>query len=258
MNKTHSKELADSFEKDGYIHLKQYLSPNSLTQCREAIEGAVAQLETESGLNAEGLVFHSNLYRHSEALAQWLASAPLSNLLELLAKEAVWVRWDQQITKQPGGVVFPWHRDNAYNKLKAEHFQCWIPLTEMTPENGALWLQPGSHRWDASEHRKEENHWVADCDESQAICVHAQPGDLVLFSSKLFHKTGINQTKNPRIAYVAEYMRQSDFDPGVSAPYLFVSNQHPHWVQKHPKRGRLWRPSNAVITGTDIESKRRV
>jgi len=258
MNSKQGSEWQASFQKNGFIILRNYLGREELEVYGRCIEEAIALLEKESGLNAEGLVFHSNLFRLNNELAQQLSVEKISGLIETVAQAPVWIRWDQQITKMPGGVEFPWHRDNAYNKLKAEHFQCWIPLSDMTPENGALWLLPGSHLWEESEHLKKENHWVADLDDKDAICLEAQPGDLVLFSSKLFHKTGINRTDGPRVAYVVEYMKQKDFDPGVEAPYLFIEGYLPKWIQKHPNRSRFWKPNKVVISGKDIGSRRKV
>lgn len=258
MSKLDAAQLSALFERQGFIILRNYLSTGEVAGYRTAIDDAVMQLHTESGLNADGLVFHSNLFRLSAALAQSIAAPKIASVVEAVSGAPLWVRWDQQISKHPGGVVFPWHRDNAYNKLKAEHFQCWIPLTEMTPENGALWLQPGSHRWEETEHHKKDNHWVASCDDAKAICLEASPGDLVLFSSRLFHKTGVNTSQQPRIAYVVEYMKQVDFDPGIEAPYLFIDNHLPRWLSKHPYKGPFWRPSKGIISGKDLHSKRKV
>lgn len=258
MSSKQGSDWVASFQKNGFIILRNYLDREELELYQQGIKEAIALLEKESGLNAEGLIFHSNLFRLNQALAHGLCAEKIASVIETVANASVWIRWDQQITKMPGGVEFPWHRDNAYNKLRAEHFQCWIPLSSMTPENGALWLQPGSHLWEESEHLKKDNHWVADLSDADSICLEAEPGDLVLFSSKLFHKTGINQTDSPRVAYVVEYMKQRDFDPGVEAPYLFVEDHLPKWVPKHPERGRFWKPTKAVISGKDIDSKRKV
>ena len=143
------------------------------------------------------------------------------------------------ITKSPGGSPFPWHRDNAYNRLKKEHFQFWIALTDMNKENGGLWLIPKSHLEPKIKHTRDKSHWKVDIDSSDSMCIIAKPGDVLLFSSRLLHKTEVNHSKEDRTAYVVEYMSQKDVDPLVGAPYLFIKNGSPLLLQKHPKSNFL-------------------
>lgn len=135
-----------------------------------------------------------------------------------------WLRWDQTIEKQPGGAAFPWHQDNGYNGLLDQHYQFWIALTPMTKENGGLWLQPGSHRRGVVRHTFQGSHAFHGGDESQAVFVPAAPGDALIFSSLMLHKTDANTTQDQsRLAYVTEFMRCGDVDPFLEPPYLVVA-----------------------------------
>jgi len=247
----------EKFRNEGFVLIEGLLSSSEIEDLKSQIADAVGKLKEESSLNAEGLVFHSNLFRYNEQLSQWLCSQKIAGEVESLVNAKLWIRWDQQISKMPGGVVFPWHRDNAYNKLKAEHYQLWLPLTEMTEQNGALWLIPRSHKMPRMHHEKIGPHWVTEGDDSKAICVEAKPGDLVVFSSWLLHKTGVNQTQGPRISYVVEYMKQENIDPGIEAPFLFVQNHQPVWKDRHPRDG-FWKRRKALVSGSAVNREREV
>jgi ectoine hydroxylase-related dioxygenase (phytanoyl-CoA dioxygenase family) len=136
-----------------------------------------------------------------------------------------WVRWDQAVEKGPHSGVFPWHQDNGYNNLYDEHYQLWIALSEMTPENGGLWVVPGSHRKKIP-HRRIGKHMEAegsaryDAPDADKVFIKAEQGDVVLFSSLMLHKTYENVTTAARWAYVAEYMRSDCYDPTVAKPYF--------------------------------------
>lgn len=231
-----SLELQNEFEEKGYVKISGFLSDLELHNLKGSIADAQNKVQKESGLNQKGLVFHSNLFHHSEEIRSFIAQEKVSSIIEGFAKSKIWVRWDQTITKAPGGNPFPWHRDNAYNTLKAEHFQLWIALTPMNEQNGGLWLIKGSHKWPKLKHEKHLNHWEVDLlnVEHEAHVINANPGDIVVFSSRMLHKTEVNSSNTDRTAYVVEFMQQNHFDPKVEAPYLFIENGKPKVLKKHP------------------------
>ena len=241
-------DLKTNFDREGYCFLQGLLSSQELQDLRLHLDQAKSSLQKRSNLNTEGMTFSSNLYRESEALAALCCAPRLDQFLQQIAEQKVWIRWDQMIDKQPGGKEFPWHRDNAYNQLKRPHFQLWIALTEMNKNNGGIWIIPGSHSWDAIQHEKIHNHWTAqDIATDQAKCIIAQPGDAILFSSMMLHKTEQNRTQGIRSSYVVEYMRQQDFDPHIASPYLFLDNG-PNWKKRHPSKKVIFKTRSLIPT----------
>lgn len=250
-------EQQQEFERNGYIFFPGFLSKSQLVDLQKDIALAQGQITQSSGLNNTGLTFHSNLFRQSAALANFVASDKITRIIEWVCGNKLWVRWDQTITKAPGGHTFPWHRDNAYNKLMVEHYQFWIALTPMNEQNGGLWIVPGSHKKPAIKHLRNENHWEAENVNEKGQCVIANAGDAMLFSSKLLHKTDINHSQEDRTAYVIEYMKTTDFDPGVAVPYLFVENGQALWRKKHPQN--TWLKSlRGKMAGTQMSEVRSV
>ena len=158
MNETNV--LKSEFEHKGYIKLPKYFSDEEITELQEEIIKAAGLLEKKSGLNKDNMIFHSNVFLRSQYLQEFVSREKIIRTIQDVMGTDFWVRWDQCVAKAPGGAAFPWHQDNAYNRLHDEHFQFWIGITEMTEENGGLWLQPGSHRLGLLPHEMRENHQV--------------------------------------------------------------------------------------------------
>ena len=55
------------------------------------------------------------------------------------------------------------------------------------------------------------------------VPISAMPGDAVLFSSLILHRTKPNLSNIPRLAYVIEYMSTETYDPYLEAPYFMIA-----------------------------------
>ncbi|MDJ0556392.1 MAG: phytanoyl-CoA dioxygenase family protein, partial [Microcoleaceae cyanobacterium MO_207.B10] len=220
-NKNQENNLRKQFEKEGYIVVKNFFSEKEMTTLMNDIKSAKSR-NGVSGIDRDALTFYSSLFFHSKPIQSFISQQRIIDLLTPIIGSDIWVRWDQAVVKDSGAGIFPWHQDNAYSDLKDGYYQLWIAITEMSPDNGGLWLVPGSHK-QLLPHRKTGNHleWEGSCE--NAVFIAAEPGDVVLFSSFMLHKTNPNMTKNPRWAYVIEYMSVEHFDPGVEPPYFIIS-----------------------------------
>jgi ectoine hydroxylase-related dioxygenase (phytanoyl-CoA dioxygenase family) len=213
---------------------------------REAQEAS----KQSSHLDRNGLSFKHNVFKHSQKLRDFVASEKVVHLLRDIIGPDFWIRWDQTVEKQPGGAPFPWHQDNGYNGLSEGHFQLWVAVSKMTKENGGLWVQRGSHVHGKLPHSKIGTHVFNPGNEADAVFIDAEPGDAVVFSSFLLHKTEANTTQAPRLAYVVEYMKLGDFDPSIDAPYFVVARHgepaprfeqfFPHRLKNQLKRFKLF------------------
>jgi ectoine hydroxylase-related dioxygenase (phytanoyl-CoA dioxygenase family) len=233
------------FDRDGFTIARGFLDARECDRLLRDLREAQA-LVRASRLDRTGLSFRHNLFRASPALREFISQPRVVHLLRDIVGPDFWVRWDQSIEKVPGGDEFPWHQDNGYNGLKDGHFQFWVALSEMTPENGGLWLQRGSHRFGNRPHHLVENHLVCPGDPETAVFVPAEPGDVLVFSSFMLHRTSPNVSEKSRLAYVVEYMSLDHFDPFVERPYFVVARggePRPGFVNFY--RGRL-NPANQL------------
>lgn len=115
-------------------------------------------------------------------------------LLERLIGEPADLFQDQALLKPPMiGREKPWHQDNAYFNLPAETqvVGVWIALDEATPENGCMYLIPGSHGAGPVVHFKRRDWQICDTDvaTTQAVVAPLKPGGMLVFHGLLHHGT---------------------------------------------------------------------
>ncbi len=216
-----AQTLKDEFDERGFVTARGFFSKAEMLDLIEEIKTAKTR-NGVSGLNRGALVFYSNVFFYSPKLQSFLAHPRVVDLLAKIIGPNFWVRWDQAVAKGNGAGTFAWHQDNGYSRLKDVHYQLWIALTDMTPDNGGLWLQPGSHK-QLLPHREVKNHMEVVGVPESPVFVAAKAGDVVVFSSLTLHSTSPNITPDTRWAYVAEYMSTEHFDPGIEPPYFMVA-----------------------------------
>lgn len=116
------------------------------------------------------------------------------------------------IYKPPGveSSVHPFHQDAAYFTFSPQD-RClgvWIPLDPVSEANGSLCVVPGSHRSEVRqlEFRDDVNFGALASQGTEgnedirkkAVTLELSPGDCVLFSTRLLHRTGGNTTTGHR------------------------------------------------------------
>lgn len=135
-----------------------------------------------------------------EAMAQLLGAAVLDQLI------------NQAHIKHPGdGVQFAWHQDSYHRRYGSELFddvngcgsfvQALTAVDSMGPENGGLYILPGSHRKGhipTSDGRLP----VGSYDPADAIPVCLAPGDTLLLSPFTIHGSAPNVGRTPRRVFI--------------------------------------------------------
>jgi ectoine hydroxylase-related dioxygenase (phytanoyl-CoA dioxygenase family) len=111
------------------------------------------------------------------------------------------------------GAETPWHQDAAYwsPDLRYRSISIWVPLQEVTPENGCMEFVPGSHRLDVVAHRSmnddprihalelvpAEKHRT-----SVSVRCPLPPGGATIHGPYMLHHTGPNRSRTPRRALI--------------------------------------------------------
>jgi hypothetical protein len=232
----HRKE----FLEEGFTRVPGFFTKEEMDSLILDIQTADPKQHQPSGLNVGELVFYDNLFSNSARIRNFISQPRLVDFLKTVIGPDFWVRWDQAVFKGPGGGEFPWHQDNAYNRLRDEHFQLWIALSKMNAERGGLWLVPGSHKKGRLPHVRIGRHQAFTGSTENSICIEAEIGDVVLFSSLMLHYTSPNVSTEDRWAYVVEYMSLDHHDPYMKPPFFVVARNgesRPGFV-RFP-RGRL-------------------
>lgn len=116
------------------------------------------------------------------------------------------------IYKPPGleQSVHPFHQDAVYFPFTPQDLCCgvWIPLDRVNEANGTLSIVPGSHTAEIRPHQVLEGinfgalaaQGVEDDERfhAEAIALELEPGDCLLFNTRLFHRSGGNRTQGHR------------------------------------------------------------
>jgi phytanoyl-CoA hydroxylase len=101
---------------------------------------------------------------------------------------------DQALLKPPLiGREKPWHQDNAYFNVPPETtvVGVWIALDAAMPENGCMYVIPGSHRAGPAIHFKRRDWQICDTDVAadDAWTIPLAPGGCLIFHGLIQHGT---------------------------------------------------------------------
>lgn len=140
----------------------------------------------------ESRVLSRLLDRSSEVAAQLLGFEP--------GRVSVAARF---FFKPADGCGIPWHQDSAYvSEDVRARLNLWVPLDSVHADNGCLRFLPGTHREGAVPHElyqpDPETWYVPDVDESRAVELPLDPGDVSAHDWNVIHSSTPNRTDEPR------------------------------------------------------------
>jgi non-haem Fe2+, alpha-ketoglutarate-dependent halogenase len=116
-----------------------------------------------------------------------------------------------------------WHQDSTYWGLEPPDIvTAWVALSDSTHENGAMRVIPGTHKLDQAPHHdtyaadnllSRGQEIMVDVDESKAVELPLQAGEMSLHHVRLIHGSEPNPSATRRIGfavrYVPTYVRQT-------------------------------------------------
>ena len=109
-----------------------------------------------------------------------------------------------------------WHQDSVYSGWHlTPSTSAWIALTASHRANGCMRVIPGSHKQGLVSHVniRDDSNLVArgervetGVDESQAVDVELQPGEMSLHHSTIIHGSNANTSDEPRIGFIVRFV----------------------------------------------------
>ena len=230
----------DKFDENGFAVLKNHLPKDILQQFNSEFKSLLSSYLKKTGqkikdINSEH--FHSDAilileeYDHSFVAEVYDAIFQTPSFLQLVScKEMVnpvrkilskknialygytnRCRIDPPVDNRR---TYGWHQEVFYTIPKSELLQTWGPLIHPTTvENGTLTLALGSHKEGVAKQTwKEEKgravQIIVDDDiveKYEPVTLEMSVGDQLIFSPKLFHKSGNNVSPNVRFSFVGQY-----------------------------------------------------
>jgi ectoine hydroxylase-related dioxygenase (phytanoyl-CoA dioxygenase family) len=141
-----TQEQIDFFQLNGYIKIKNVLSPELVQYMNEVITAEIDKLNIptiaieQRDTYGKAFLQIMNIWRKSEPVKEIVFSKRLAKIAaELMCVNGVRMYHDQALFKEPGGGFTPWHADQYYWPLSTEKtVTVWIPLQKTGLELGPL------------------------------------------------------------------------------------------------------------------------
>lgn len=233
-----SPEQINFFRENGFIKLKQALSPEVIHYMNETISTEVVRLNTQylpiEQRDTYGKAFLQimNIWTRSATVKEIVFSKRLAKIAtDLMGVKGVRMYHDQALFKEPGGGHTPWHADQYYWPLSNDNtITAWIPLQETGLELGPL-------EFSAKSQQLQEGRTLKISDDSEALIQKkltlndfkkvVEPfdlGEVSFHNGWVFHRAGANNTNRMRKVMTVIYM---DKDMRLKEPEN--ENQQADW-----------------------------
>jgi ectoine hydroxylase-related dioxygenase (phytanoyl-CoA dioxygenase family) len=221
-----SSQYTAMFERDGYILVPHVFSREQVAEFKQEIKrvlDAARQEAIDAGRPAHRVGHHGvfvGLAARSPLFREAIADERLANLLEAVIGPNVEFLSDKVVFKNHDeDFGTPWHQDWSY-WYGSHKVSVWIPLDDVTPENGCLRLVPGSHRAAINHNGKVEddhgfNHRI-DADQIPADTVVTAPleaGGALIFHDLTLHASHDNTSGKERWVWIPTYRDARAEDP---------------------------------------------
>jgi len=207
-----SEAQVERFRRDGYLFPIRATTEEQALSYRRKLEA----VETDMGGKLTGAVRHK-----PHLLFTWLDqivhNARILDAVEDLLGPNLLCWASSFFTKEARDPAFvSWHQDSTYWGLsEPDVVTAWVALTPSTVANGCMRVIPGSHKLDQLPHvdthaklnmlsRGQEIQVTVD--ESQAVDVELQPGEISLHHVRLIHGSPPNPSDDRRIGFAVRYV----------------------------------------------------
>ncbi|MGA0556302.1 phytanoyl-CoA dioxygenase family protein [Larkinella sp. VNQ87] len=210
------------YRRNGYVKLKNVLSPEVLEYYGTIISDLVIRLNTLTKPMEERTTYERaflqimNLWREDETAREFVFSRRLAKIAaDLMGVDGVRLYHDQALYKEPSGGITPWHADQFYWPLASPNtVTVWIPLQETPMEMGPLAFAEQSQNVEIGRN-------VEISDESEKLLAEElarqnftindtsfELGEVSYHAGWTFHRAGPNTSNAPRKVMTMIYMDQ--------------------------------------------------
>ena len=236
MTKMLSEAERARYARDGFVAPIRVMSTGEALACRRALEDAERRFGPMHYVTKPHL-----LLGLADALVH--QGALLDAVEDIIGPDIL--LWDCTfIIKEPRDLKFvSWHQDLTYWGLQPDEVvSVWLALSAATPGSGCMRMIPGSHKQGMVAHEgtfsdrnilSRGQTIVVPIDESDAVDVELQPGEMSLHHGWVFHASHPNSSNDRRIGFnmnlAAPVVRQTLFE-GDSAMLLRGRDDYGHFT----------------------------
>jgi ectoine hydroxylase-related dioxygenase (phytanoyl-CoA dioxygenase family) len=274
MPKMLSRAQIEQYHEQGFLSPIRVMSTESAAEYRGRLEA----FEASSGGPLGGDLRHK-----SHLLFTWLAELVrhdkiLDAVEDLYGPDLLCWSTNFFIKEKANPAFVSWHQDSTYWGLsRPDVVSAWIAFTPAHSGNGAMQVIPGTHKADQIPHRDTfDKHNLltrgqevaVDVDESKAVTITLEPGEMSLHHVRLVHGSPPNTSDDRRIGFAIRYVPTSVSQiAGADSATLVRGTDRFHHFELEPRPERDLDPAlvalhkeittrNAQILyrGTDVKS----
>ena len=207
---------ADSFARDGFVHVRGLLGRDEAAALREESHLVLARLDGAADATWASarqlaampgdlaLTHCHDVQLYSAAFTRLLVDERFTSIAAaVVGSPDVRLHHTKLFVKPPErGAPFPLHQDHPYLPFARHRVAAAIFHFDDAPEEkGCLRLLPGSHRHGPLRHERLDGGWHLPLDSwplERAVPVPARAGDVVFFSYLTVHGSGPNRSDESR------------------------------------------------------------
>ena len=236
MNPTNTTELLASYERDGVVRIRQFLSADEIAAVRAELDRYIRDDLSTLPVDARTLEKDEktvrNLWRlekYNSFFRQLGERADIQSLVAPLVHGEPLLAGVETFNKPARiGSGVPYHQDNAYFcQTPPDMLTVWIAIDEVTEANGPVFFVKGSHQ-DGMQPTKPSGVRGNSIGmaEPSAVPVHEQfcgllaPGDATIHQCETIHHSAPNTTDHSRLGLLLVYRgSHTQTDPKLKAAY---------------------------------------
>jgi len=239
-----TEDQIDQYNKNGYVILRDVIPQELIKKIQDECEKFIAEKDAEmdaKGVEVDGITLKGKRYfiamksKGSKPLQELLYGKELQEITKKILGDNVYLFQDQFVIKAADkGLKFDWHQDSGYLPFPHKpYFSAWLPLDDVNEENGTVYLLTYDEAGTRTkvEHKKVDektNDEVGYFGDNPGTPAILKKGDVALFSSTCFHRSGSNNTNNARRALLMQYSPEpllKDGTPYRMAESLFINGK---------------------------------
>jgi ectoine hydroxylase-related dioxygenase (phytanoyl-CoA dioxygenase family) len=219
--------LKGRYERDGYVIVRRAIDAELAGEARAHVEWLIKR---NPGIRPEQ--FHADMAREDPFWIRLVSDERLVDIAGEFVGPNVALFATHYICKPPrDGQAVLWHQDGSYWPLEPmEVVTLWLAVTDSTPENGCMRVIPGTQgmRLEKVQIRNDVDNVLGSgmanelVDESRAVDVVLEAGDLSIHHPSLVHGSEANTSEKWRMGLTNRYIptTTSILKPDIGAPFL--------------------------------------
>lgn len=225
--------------KDGYVIQKDLVEVEFLKQIRLSIEALFKKQIVHTGAASIVDLFndHNDRFMNCAKHAQWnlqlhhlgvMLGYKISNfmhdpLVNICTRPVVYFN-NIDTSKKHANHTLQAHQDSKSMQGSSDALVCWVPLAPLTDLTGTLEVVPGSHLLGDVSDDIEDGFGYVTKSVGEYVPVEMELGDVLIFDSKLVHRSGKLYQGSTRWSCHFRYnnMYDSEFiERGYPHPYIY-------------------------------------